>query len=199
MIKYLKIQNIGILTSSLRLSQLFLNCGFSFKTKNLIYKLNPVYDLYSGFNLFNLIRIKALLSYSQFNFLSDLTAIHTLDNFYTFGLIVVCRNLNLNGTIIFRYFSRNLGNIFSLSFFSGANWLEREIYDMFGLLFLNNKDLRRILNDYGFKGFPLLKDFPVFGYKEIWYNSEKQQVMFSDVRLAQSWRFYFFGSQWKKK
>lgn len=198
MTKYLRINNINILTTPLHLSQLLINCGSSFKTKNIVFQLDPIFDSYSGFGLFNLIQIKSLLSYLQFNFLSDMTAIHSLSNFYMFGLIVVCRNLNLKSTVIFRYFVRNLGNIFSLSFFHAANWLEREVYDMFGLLFLNNKDLRRILNDYGFKGFPLLKDFPVFGYKEIWYDSEKQQVIFSNVRLAQSWRFYFFGSQWKK-
>jgi len=78
-----------------------------------------------------------------------------------------------------------------------AGWLEREIYDMYGVLFDGNQDLRRILTDYGFKGFPQRKDFPLTGYVEMRYSEEHKRVIYESVTLAQDFRGFDFTSPWE--
>ncbi|CAA9523868.1 MAG: NADH-ubiquinone oxidoreductase chain C [uncultured Sphingosinicella sp.] len=78
-----------------------------------------------------------------------------------------------------------------------AGWLEREIFDMFGVLFEGNEDLRRILTDYGFRGHPLRKDFPLSGYVEMRYSEEQKRVVYEPVRLAQDFRSFDFLSPWE--
>jgi NADH-quinone oxidoreductase subunit C len=78
-----------------------------------------------------------------------------------------------------------------------AGWLEREVYDMFGVLFDGNTDLRRILTDYGFQGHPLRKDFPYTGYVELRYSEEEKRVVYEPVKLAQDVRLFDFMSPWE--
>ena len=78
-----------------------------------------------------------------------------------------------------------------------AGWLEREVYDLFGVLFDGNQDLRRILTDYGFRGHPLRKDFPQTGYSEMRYSEEEKRVVYQPVQLAQDWRTFDFLSPWE--
>ncbi|WP_319485199.1 NADH-quinone oxidoreductase subunit C [uncultured Cohaesibacter sp.] len=83
------------------------------------------------------------------------------------------------------------------SVFPGANWFEREAYDMYGVLFLGHPDLRRLLTDYGFDGHPLRKDFPLTGYYEVHYDDEKKRVVYEPVKLAQEFRNFDFLSPWE--
>ncbi len=78
-----------------------------------------------------------------------------------------------------------------------AGWLEREVFDMYGVIFDGNADLRRILTDYGFKGHPLRKDFPLTGYVEMWYSEEDKRVVYKPVKLAQDFRQFDFMSPWE--
>jgi NADH-quinone oxidoreductase subunit C len=78
-----------------------------------------------------------------------------------------------------------------------ANWFEREIYDMFGILFSNHPDLRRILTDYGFRGHPLRKDFPTTGYTEVRYDEAQKRVVYEPVKLVQEYRQFDFMSPWE--
>ncbi|SNS44960.1 NADH-quinone oxidoreductase subunit C [Sphingopyxis indica] len=78
-----------------------------------------------------------------------------------------------------------------------AGWLEREVFDMYGVLFAGNPDLRRILTDYGFQGFPQRKDFPLTGYTELRYSEEDKRVVYEPVRLAQDFRNFDFMSPWE--
>jgi NADH-quinone oxidoreductase subunit C len=78
-----------------------------------------------------------------------------------------------------------------------AGWLEREVFDMFGVLFDGNDDLRRILTDYGFRGHPFRKDFPLSGYVEMRYSEEQKRVVYEPVRLAQDFREFDFLSPWE--
>ncbi len=81
--------------------------------------------------------------------------------------------------------------------FQSANWQEREVFDMYGIRFANHPDLRRILTDYEFEGYPLRKDFPLTGYKEVRYSAEHQKVIYEPVKLAQDYRDFNFESPWE--
>lgn len=105
----------------------------------------------------------------------------------------------------FRYQSRislsvDLGlgvSIYSVqSIFSRANWCEREVWDLFGIYFVGHSDLRRLLSDYGFCGHPLLKDFPLRGYKEAVYTEKGKRVTFRPVQLSQGYRRFFTDNPW---
>ena len=78
-----------------------------------------------------------------------------------------------------------------------ANWFEREVFDMFGILFSGHPDLRRILTDYGFRGYPLRKDFPTTGYTEVRYDEAQKRVIYEPVKLVQEYRQFDFMSPWE--
>jgi NADH-quinone oxidoreductase subunit C len=81
--------------------------------------------------------------------------------------------------------------------FPAANWYEREAYDLYGIRFTGHPDLRRILTDYGFQGYPLRKDFPLTGYVEVRYDDEKKRVVYEPVKLTQEFRDFDFESPWE--
>ena len=81
--------------------------------------------------------------------------------------------------------------------FPSANWMEREVFDMYGIQFKNHPDLRRILTDYNFKGYPLRKDFPLTGFNEVRYSEKDKKVIYEPVKLEQNYRDFDFSSPWE--
>jgi NADH-quinone oxidoreductase subunit C len=84
-----------------------------------------------------------------------------------------------------------------VNIFPSANWMEREVFDMFGIEFQNHPDLRRILTDYNFDGYPLRKDFPLTGFKEVRYSEKDKKVIYEPVKLEQEYRDFDFQSPWE--
>lgn len=83
--------------------------------------------------------------------------------------------------------------------YDSSNWLEREAYDMFGIFFSNHKDLRRILTDYGFDGYPLRKEFPLSGFFEIYFDETTKKIVYDEIELMQEYRFFDFKSPWETR
>jgi NADH-quinone oxidoreductase subunit C len=84
------------------------------------------------------------------------------------------------------------------SIYKSSLWLEREIWDMFGIFFSEHPDLRRILTDYGFEGFPLRKDFPLSGFNEVRYDDEVKRIIYEPIEITQEFRSFDFLSPWEK-
>jgi len=127
----------------------------------------------------------------------DLTAVDFYYKKSRFKLVYIFLNLYNNKRIALSTVPYNNMLISSISFLHNSfNWAEREVWDMFGLFFINNNNLRRILNDYGFKGYPLRKDFPLTGFIELYFNNSISEISYRPVQLAQELRFFNFSSCW---
>jgi len=134
----------------------------------------------------------------QFDQLLDLWVVDNLLLSQRFIIYYKFTSLKFNETVICRFSINKDQEVPSLIYFYfSANWLEREAWDMFGIFFANHFDLRRILTDYGFWGFPLRKDFPLVGYLEIKYNLDLEKIIFEPVELLQEYRFFDFLSPWQ--
>jgi len=135
----------------------------------------------------------------QFHSFIDLTAIDVPTRTYRFEVIYNFLSLHYNKRIRVRTYTDELTPIDSIcSVFSGANWFERETWDMYGVFFSNHPDLRRILTDYGFQGHPFRKDFPLSGYVEVRYDDEVKRVVCEPLELTQEFRKFELSSPWEK-
>lgn len=133
-----------------------------------------------------------------FKQLIDVTAVDYPDRAERFDVVYHMLSMHNNQRIRIRITASEDTLVPSLcGVFSGANWYEREVFDMFGILFSDHPDLRRILTDYGFRGYPLRKDFPTTGYVEVRYDDEQKRVVYEPVKLTQEFRSFDFLSPWE--
>ena len=151
-------------------------------------------------DLYLFMNILKLHSFFKYNVLVDLACIDNLKNNNRFILNYILLSISYNCRLVLSVELNNNNIIQSISnIYSGANWLEREVFDMFGIFFFDHKDLRRILTDYGFNGYPFRKDFPLNGFFEIRYDEDKQYLVYEPIELMQNMRFYDFINPFYKK
>lgn len=119
---------------------------------------------------------------------------------YRFEINYLLLSLKYNFRIIFRTSVMENEVVESITnIFKSANWLEREVWDMYGVYFSGHNDLRRILTDYGFEGFPLRKDFPLSGFVEVRYDDGEKRVVLEPIEISQEFRYFYFLSPWENK
>ena len=134
----------------------------------------------------------------KFSTLVDITAVDYPERAKRFDVVYHFLSMYQNQRIRLRVSIREEDMVPSIvDVHPSANWFEREVYDMFGILFSGHPDLRRILTDYGFRGHPLRKDFPTTGYTEVRYDEAQKRVVYEPVSLVQEYRQFDFMSPWE--
>ena len=135
---------------------------------------------------------------TKFRQLIDITAVDYIGSENRFKLIYLflSHEYNLRTNITFSINENEVVNSLT-KIFPSANWMEREVFDMYGIKFNDHPDLRRILTDYGFSGHPLRKDFPITGHSEVRYSEEKKKVVYEPVKLEQNYRNFDYESPWE--
>ena len=134
----------------------------------------------------------------KFKQLIDITAVDYPENERRFKLVYLLLSHEFNSRIIISFFINENEVVTTLtSIFPAANWMEREVFDMYGIKFKDHPDLRRILTDYNFEGYPLRKDFPLTGHNEVRYSEDEKKVIYEPVKLEQNYRNFDYESPWE--
>ena len=134
----------------------------------------------------------------KFKQLIDITAVDYPENERRFKIVYLLLSHEFNSRIIISFFINENEVVTTLtSIFPAANWMEREVFDMYGIKFKDHPDLRRILTDYNFEGYPLRKDFPLTGHNEVRYSEDEKKVIYEPVKLEQNYRNFDYESPWE--
>ena len=135
---------------------------------------------------------------TKFRQLIDITAVDYPEKTQRFKIVYLFLSHEFNQRIVLSYtISENLVIPSLTAIYPAANWMEREVFDMYGVKFKDHPDLRRILTDYGFEGHPLRKDFPLTGHTEVRYSEEQKKVIKEPVKLEQNYRNFDYESPWE--
>ena len=134
---------------------------------------------------------------TRFRQLIDITAVDYPEKELRFKLVYLLLSHEFNQRILIDFYINENEVVSALtSIFPASNWMEREVFDMYGIKFKDHPDLRRILTDYGFEGHPLRKDFPLTGQNEVRYSEDKKKVIYEPVKLEQNYRNFDYESPW---
>ena len=149
-------------------------------------------------DLINVIQFLKSNDFCKFRQLIDIAGIDYPENEKRFNLVYLLLSHEHNYRIkLLVQFDLNQTIPSITKIFPSANWMEREVFDMYGIKFKNHPDLRRILTDYNFKGHPLRKDFPLTGFNEVRYSEKEKKVIYEPVKLEQNYRNFDFESPWE--
>ena len=183
---------------SLKDLEKLINSELSTKIKGSKIKHNQIYLNISNVDLIDVILFLKTNKNTKFKQLIDITAVDYIEKEKRFKIVYLLLSHEFNHRIQID-FSINENDLVStlVSIFPAANWMEREVFDMYGIKFKDHPDLRRILTDYGFEGHPLRKDFPLTGHTEVRYSENEKKVVYEDVKLEQNYRNFDFESPWK--
>lgn len=179
----------------------------NFKSTLILNKIIPII-LFQKFNseisllvkvknlLISLVTLKKSILY-QFSMLTAVSGVDYYNNTYRFNVTYELLSLTYNTRVRLKVFLTEIDSVPSVvSIFKNANWWEREIWDLYGIFFSNHPDLRRILTDYGFEGYPMRKDFPVYGYVEVFYDNIQKRIIIESLELSQEYRVFSFDTPW---
>tara|TARA_B100000575_G_scaffold201457_1_gene163223 strand:+ start:564 stop:1154 length:591 start_codon:yes stop_codon:yes gene_type:complete len=135
---------------------------------------------------------------TKFRQLIDITAVDFPEKEQRFRIVYLLLSHEFNTRVLIEFNISEGEKIPSLTkIFPSANWMEREVFDMYGIDFKDHPDMRRILTDYGFEGHPLRKDFPITGHNEVRYSEETKKVIYEPVKLEQNYRNFDYESPWE--
>ena len=128
----------------------------------------------------------------------DITAVDFPQSEKRFKMVYLFLSHEYNSRLILEYYINEDEIVPTITnIYPAANWMEREVFDMYGIKFKNHPDLRRILTDYGFEGHPLRKDFPLTGHNEVRYSEDDKKVIYEPVKLEQNYRNFDYESPWE--
>ena len=164
----------------------------------MIIKNNQIYLDINNVDLIDVITFLKSNKDTKFKQLIDLTAVDYPENEKRFKMIYLLLSHEFNQRIILNFSikeNESVNSIFKI--FPSSNWMEREVFDMYGIKFINHPDLRRILTDYNFEGHPLRKDFPLTGHSEVRYSEDERKVIYEPVKLEQNYRNFDYESPWE--
>tara|TARA_B100001173_G_scaffold293184_1_gene286045 strand:- start:120 stop:710 length:591 start_codon:yes stop_codon:yes gene_type:complete len=175
-----------------------INSELTTKIKSSKLKHNQIYLNIESDSLLEVILFLKNNNEAKFKQLIDITAVDYPENEKRFKLVYLLLSHEFNSRIIIDYLVNENEIVTSLtSIFPAANWMEREVFDMYGVKFKDHPDLRRILTDYGFEGHPLRKDFPLTGHNEVRYSEDHKKVIYEPVKLEQNYRNFDYESPWE--
>mgnify|MGYP001322086874 CR=1 FL=1 len=175
-----------------------INSELTTKIKNSEIKHDQIYLSIDDKDLIDVVLFLKTNLNTKFKQLIDLTAVDYPEKDNRFKLVYLFLSHEINQRIVINFFVKENELVSSLtSIFPSSNWMEREVFDMYGIEFKDHPDLRRILTDYEFKGHPLRKDFPLTGHKEVRYSEEEKKVIYEPVKLEQNYRNFDYESPWE--
>ena len=175
-----------------------INSGLSTTVKKSEIKLNQLFIEVNIIDLISAILFLKTNHKCRFKQLIDITAVDFPENEKRFKIVYLLLSHENNLRIIISSAIDETSSVPSITkIFPSANWMEREVFDMYGIKFKNHPDLRRILTDYGFKGHPLRKDFPLTGHNEVRYSEDDKKVIYEPVKLEQNYRNFDYESPWE--
>ena len=175
-----------------------INSELTTKIKKSEVKHNQIFLEIDKENLIDVTQFVKTHKDMRFRQLIDITVVDYPEQIQRFKIVYLFLSHEFNQRIILSYLINENEVISSLtSIFPSANWMEREVFDMYGVNFKNHPDLRRILTDYGFEGHPLRKDFPLTGHTEVRYSEEYSKVVSEPVKLEQNYRNFDYESPWE--
>ena len=175
-----------------------INSGLTTKIKKSEIKHNQLYLNIESKDLINVSLFIKSNENTKFRQLIDITVVDYPENTQRFKVVYLFLSHEFNQRIVLTYLINENEVIQSLtSIFPAANWMEREVFDMYGVKFKDHPDLRRILTDYNFEGYPLRKDFPLTGHTEVRYSEDQKKVIKEPVKLEQNYRNFDYESPWE--
>ena len=186
------------MSSSLKDLEKLINSELSSKIKSSIIENNELLVETEEAELLDVVQFLKSHEKCKFRQLIDIAGVDYPENEKRFELIYLflSHEHNLRIKLLIK-FQINQTIVSLTKIFPSANWMEREVFDMYGVKFKNHPDLRRILTDYGFKGHPLRKDFPLTGFNEVRYSEKEKKVVYEPVKLEQNYRNFDFESPWE--
>ena len=175
-----------------------INSELATKIKSTKIKHDNIYISIENENLLEVIAFLKKDNGTKFKQLIDITAVDYPEKEKRFKLVYLLLSHEFNSRVLIDFFINENEIVTSLtSVFPSSNWMEREVFDMYGIKFKDHPDLRRILTDYGFVGHPLRKDFPLTGHNEVRYSEDEKKVVYEPVKLEQNYRNFDYESPWE--